>query len=355
MNLIKVAFGVLLVALCIMLGSVGQRDDYALDGVIEPSSKAKPDKILESREAILDFIESGNYTYSENRNDIPQVVLDSIFKFGDNREKFCDKNTRDSFSSGCSIFPPQVYSYLLDFVAYNDSQCLISYEFGGFSSGKSVEFVKFKEITEGTSFGISDYQPSDILMLKAYLTEYPNITKLNKNPFSGKHIYIKDINDYYKTFIKEFKYYFGGYDTVALLQDSIIINRDVKNFIKIPTDLPLNKKVTYKGKKGKSSYTLDITRINFSTIKYAYQKVNQGKTQYISKGEADLQPSFYLGTQGIFNDAKDNIYGMNEYITPKSKKQEVIIFIGVGSIEKSFIKFQHKNGKATCSPKLTIQ
>jgi hypothetical protein len=36
------------------------------------------------------------------------------------------------------------------------------------------------------------------------------------------------------------------YETVSLIEDTIIINNDRKNFIIIPTDLPLNKTVTYR-------------------------------------------------------------------------------------------------------------
>lgn len=352
----KVGFALLVVALCIVLGEAGKLPAFAAN--IQSNSDPESDTILKSRGAILAFLESGNYTYSESRHDIPKEVLDSILKLNQYPNLLGDSSVIDSVNLTCILSRYYPYTRLLQFAAFNDSICLLSYLQGGFSIFSSLEFIKYKGSGKNrVSFNLS-LGTDNLVKLKMFLNRYPNIpknVKRNKRTLIPKNIFIRSNDDYSKSFINKFKRRYSSYDSVALIQDSIIINRDVKNFIKIPTDLPLNKKVIYKSKLSNSSYTLSVTRVNFSTIKYAYQKVYRGIIQKFHRGEADLNPTFYLGSEAIFEDVKSNVYGMNEYINPKAKKQEITICIGVGSIEKSFIKFRNKTGKVVSSPELTIQ
>jgi hypothetical protein len=149
--------------------------------------------------------------------------------------------------------------------------------------------------------------------------------------------YIKDEIKYSENFILEFKKYHGMYETVSLIEDTIIINNDIEGLIIIPTDLPLNKMITYgKSEKGKEQI-LTVKRVNISTIEYNYYEIVNGKKRDERQGKADLEPSFHLAVDGTFEDENENTYGMNRYIDYSEKNCWTYVYIGVGSIEKSFL------------------
>jgi hypothetical protein len=147
--------------------------------------------------------------------------------------------------------------------------------------------------------------------------------------------FIKDSSNYSPNFLKEFKGRHGFYKSVSLIDDTIIINNDRKGCIIIPVDLPLNSVVSYKAKKDGKNYSLKVKRINYSTIEYALNG---------QKGVADLQPVFYMGAEGTFEDKNGTTYGMNKYID-YSEKECKYILIGVGNIEKSTLTYCAKEGQ----------
>lgn len=161
-----------------------------------------------------------------------------------------------------------------------------------------------------------------------------------KNQSQPTQFYIKDEKQYSETFLAEFKAKHGIYETVALINDTIIINNDRENFILIPTDLPLDRLVTYEKSSEGIKYTLTVKRINFSTLEYSYFETVNEKKENEKQGQADLEPIFYFGAEGTFEDENENVYGMNEYINSSNNDCRTLIYIGVGSIEKSFLK-QH--------------
>jgi hypothetical protein len=147
--------------------------------------------------------------------------------------------------------------------------------------------------------------------------------------------FIRDSSNYSPNFLKEFKGRHGFYKSVSLIGDTIIINDDRKGCIIIPTDLPLNSVVSYKAKKDGKNYSLKVKRINYSTIEYALNG---------QKGVADLQPVFYMGAEGTFEDENGTTYGMNKYID-YSEKECKYILIGVGNIKKSTLIYCTADGK----------
>ncbi len=162
----------------------------------------------------------------------------------------------------------------------------------------------------------------------------------NKNQSQPTQFYIKDEKQYSETFLAEFKAKHSIYETVALIDDTIIINNDRENIILIPTDLPLNQPITYEESAKGIKYILTVKRINFSTLEYNYfETVNENKKNE-KQGQADLEPVFYFGAEGTFEDENENVYGMNEYINSSKDGCQTLIYIGVGSIEKTFLK-QH--------------
>jgi hypothetical protein len=159
------------------------------------------------------------------------------------------------------------------------------------------------------------------------------VRELNETVF-----FITNESMYSPTFLSEFKARHSVYDTVSLINDTIIVNNDTVGHIIIPTDLPLNKKVTYEELEKDKKHILTVKRINYSTIEYVYFEEVNGQQTNLRKGTADLEPVFYFGAEGIFEDENENIYGMNEYIDNSEKDCCINIYIGVGSIEKSQLK-----------------
>ena len=107
----------------------------------------------------------------------------------------------------------------------------------------------------------------------------------------------------------------------------------------IPTDLPLNQHITYTKTENSIKLVLIVKRINFSTLEYNYYEVSTGHKKNERQGTADLEPVFYFGAEGTFEDENENIYGMNEYIDNSEKDCWIYIYVGVGSIEKSQLTY----------------
>jgi hypothetical protein len=156
--------------------------------------------------------------------------------------------------------------------------------------------------------------------------------------------YIKDETQYSENFISEFKKS-HPYKTVSLIDDTIIVNNDREGLIIIPTDLPLNKTIIYEKVEKETEQILTIKRVNISTLEYNFYETVNGKKANEIQGKADLQPSFYFGAQGIFEDDNEMIYGMNIYIDHSEKDYWAYIYVGVGSIEKSFLIYGCKTDR----------
>ena len=151
--------------------------------------------------------------------------------------------------------------------------------------------------------------------------------------------YIKDETKYSENFLSEFKKHHGIYETVSLIEDTIMINNDRDGLIVIPTDLPLNETVTYEKTANEKAQILTLKRVNISTVEYSYHEAVNDKKVNDRAGSADLQPTFYLGTQGTFEDEDENVYGMNRYIDYSEKDCWTYIYVGVGNIEKSLFTY----------------
>lgn len=151
--------------------------------------------------------------------------------------------------------------------------------------------------------------------------------------------FIKDETKYSQTFLKEFKERHSIYEAVSLIDDTIIVNNDRVGHIIIPTDLPFNQQVIYQKSENGKKQVLNVKRINYSTLEYNYYEETNGQKTNQRQGTADLEPVFYFGAEGTFEDENENVYGMNEYIDSSEKDCWTNIYIGVGSIEKSQITY----------------
>jgi hypothetical protein len=157
--------------------------------------------------------------------------------------------------------------------------------------------------------------------------------------------FIKDSTKYSKEFLKDFKekHSLNKVETVALIDDTIIINNDRKGLIVIPTDLPLDKKIVYEGKRKDTTYRLIVKRINYSTIEYEYNEKQADKIIGHKEGLASLDPTFYYGAEGLI-EIDDKAYGMNKYID-HLLECNTFILIGEGNISQSEFHHYCKNDK----------
>ena len=145
--------------------------------------------------------------------------------------------------------------------------------------------------------------------------------------------YFKDSTKYSHEWIKEFKERHSGYTSVQLFDDTIIINNDRKDFITLPTDLPFDSEVYYELTEEGRTISLTVKRINYTTIEYSYADNDNEK-----KGLAHIEPVFYFGAEGMFEDDDGMTYGMNEYIDHSQKDCWTYIYVGMKSINKTFLK-----------------
>jgi len=158
--------------------------------------------------------------------------------------------------------------------------------------------------------------------------------RLNK---SQTIFYIKDPTKYSIEFLKEFKKSHGIYKSVSLIEDRIIINNNRDDSIIIPTDLPLDTRITYKKCEKDIEYFLTVKRINYSSLEYFYREAYKGKIAKQHMGVADIKPTFYFGVEGTFDDKEGKSYGMNEYVDKSDKNCWISVYIGIGNISKCFV------------------
>ncbi len=197
-------------------------------------------------------------------------------------------------------------------------------------------------LKEGNDFG---FDLGDSKYLETLWNDL-NAKQLNTKFFIG------DETKYSQTFLMEFKDRHSIYETVSLIDDTIIINNDRVEHIIIPTDLPLNQQVTYKKTVNGKKQVLTVKRINYSTLEYNYYEETNGQKTNQRQGIADLEPVFYFGAEGTFEDENENIYGMNEYIDSSEKDCWTNIYVGVGNIEKSQITHGCKTDRNIFNSKL---
>ena len=105
---------------------------------------------------------------------------------------------------------------------------------------------------------------------------------------------------YSENFISEFKFKFGMYEKVSLIEDTIAIYDSILNGVKedisiIPTNLPLNKTVIYSKTEKNKKQVLTVKRINISTLEYNYYEIVNGKKTNSRQGTV---PNL-LQSQGI--------------------------------------------------------
>ncbi len=122
--------------------------------------------------------------------------------------------------------------------------------------------------------------------------------------------------------------------SLAITNDSILVNKEYNNPILIPTDLPLNKESYYELKSSNTIYQLTVKRINYTNIEYTIKEKTKHKIFFSRQGTAILEPSFHLGAEGVYQKDEDEIYGMNEYHAEMNELREIKLLIPAGTDER---------------------
>ena len=154
-------------------------------------------------------------------------------------------------------------------------------------------------------------------------TSYSQITKWKPK--------IIDSTEYDASFLKYWEHV-KPFDLI-MTYDSIIVNNEKNNPILIPTDLPKNIDVHYSCIADDTLYKLTVRRVNYTNLQYEINGILNLDTIFLRHGTAILDPSFYLGSEGIFEKSKVEIYGMNEYNIIIDKQVEAKLLVPSGTDE----------------------
>lgn len=112
---------------------------------------------------------------------------------------------------------------------------------------------------------------------------------------------------------------------VELRKDSIIISGDIDHVVIIPTDLPLKQDVKYQAIKGDIIYDLVVNRLNYTNVYFSIVGIQGQKNVFERTDTAILESSFHLGSEGIYENNKGEIYPMNDYIITDVGEHKLLI------------------------------
>ncbi|UOQ71388.1 hypothetical protein [Hymenobacter cellulosilyticus] len=97
-----------------------------------------------------------------------------------------------------------------------------------------------------------------------------------------------------------------------------------------PTDLPAGKPVTYSGRQGAQTVTLTVTRLNYTSIRFAAEVLGGKSGPLHEEGVATLNPGFLLAAE-VPEDTESQVsYGATEYLG-ETPTRNFSILVGLGS------------------------
>ncbi len=143
-----------------------------------------------------------------------------------------------------------------------------------------------------------------------------------KNSRTNKEVV--DTSKYSRAFITSLKEIIG-HEKFELKDSLLIINNDTSYF---PSTPAIEKQQTYTGKKDKISVAIHVQRLNYTTIKYRIEIIEDGKSSHYEAGVADLNAGFFLAAEIDEDDITGNAYPAAEFSFNASDKCYTIIRIG---------------------------
>ena len=122
-------------------------------------------------------------------------------------------------------------------------------------------------------------------------------------------IEIADSSDYSADFIDDLHQ--TGVKDVRLIGDMFIQNGgDTVYFPQYPV---LGREIVLAGKKADLEITLTVRRINQTTIDYKVEMMKSNKERFSKRGQANIYPQFYLGSESDESDISGIAYMADQY------------------------------------------
>ena len=121
-----------------------------------------------------------------------------------------------------------------------------------------------------------------------------NVKAAGKDSILSRNIWVKDVNQYSKHYLKSLVE--EGSSWNFKLIDSFLIFKELDSSNSswdtayVSSNLKLHKAKKLSGCKGRYCCTLDIERINYTTVEYGFQIVIDNKAMTKEVGFADLNP-----------------------------------------------------------------
>lgn len=120
---------------------------------------------------------------------------------------------------------------------------------------------------------------------------------------------------------------------IRFAQDSIVIDHDRDHPILIPSDIPLNQAVHYQCSTPDTLFDLVLTRVNYTNLEYSLVGKSGEKEVFSRKGIAKLEPTFYLGAEGVYEKNEDEVFGMVDYNIELNDQGEIKLMVPIGTLE----------------------
>ncbi|MCB2377202.1 hypothetical protein LGH70_06385 [Hymenobacter sp. BT635] len=96
-----------------------------------------------------------------------------------------------------------------------------------------------------------------------------------------------------------------------------------------PTDLPVGKPVTYTGRQGTHTISLTLTRLNYTSVRFAAELLGGKNSPRQEEGVADLNPGFMMAAE-VPEDTESQVsYGASEYML-ETPTRNISILVGLG-------------------------
>lgn len=132
--------------------------------------------------------------------------------------------------------------------------------------------------------------------------------------------FIQDSSDYSISFLNAMTE--SGMIGVSIVDSFLILGpTDTVVFPQIPV---VGSKTTLTAVKDELAITLTVERINQTSIDYQIEMVEAGNTSYTYKGQADLHPRFYFGSESDESSISGISYGVTEFRDDKDSCYTVI-------------------------------
>ena len=132
-------------------------------------------------------------------------------------------------------------------------------------------------------------------------------------PQTVAKIYIEDKSQYDQTFIDGLSEW---NEPIKLIDNYIVTGKDTTYF---PEDLPINKKVTFRGENEDYIVVLTVTRLNLTNLKYQFQISDTDNNIIDSRlGTAVLGSLFFFASEMDEDSETGDSYGSSEYLDRKN-------------------------------------